>query len=169
VPQLAITVIGADRPGIVAAVTEALAGIGANLEDTSMTILRGHFTMTLVVTAASEAQARGALEPVGARLALVVAVREVTVADQPAPAGGHHVIAVHGADRPGIVAAVSGCVARHGGNITDLTTRLAGDLYVLTMELDLAGDADALAADLRTVASDLAVEARMHAAETDVL
>jgi hypothetical protein len=35
VAELAITVIGADRPGIAAAVTDALAEIGANLEDTS--------------------------------------------------------------------------------------------------------------------------------------
>ena len=44
---------------------------------------------------------------------------------------------VHGADRLGIVARLAGVVAGAGGNITDLTTRLSGDLYVLLAEVDL--------------------------------
>ena len=39
--QVAVTAIGADRPGIVAAVTGVLVEHGANIEDSSMTILRG--------------------------------------------------------------------------------------------------------------------------------
>ena len=50
VNELAITVIGPDRTGIVADVAEALAGLGANLTDSTMTRLRGHFAMTLVCT-----------------------------------------------------------------------------------------------------------------------
>ena len=46
-------------------------------------------------------------------------------------------LTVHGGDRPGIVSAVIGEVAQVGGNVTDLTTRLAGDLYLLIAELDL--------------------------------
>ena len=44
----AITVLGHDRPGIIAEATGRLAGLGLNLEDSSMTLLRGHFAMTLV-------------------------------------------------------------------------------------------------------------------------
>ena len=36
----AITVLGHDRPGIIAETTERLAGLGLNIEDTSMTLLR---------------------------------------------------------------------------------------------------------------------------------
>ena len=46
-PSLAVTVIGRDRPGIIAEVTGVMAGLGGNLEDSSMTLLRGHFTWTL--------------------------------------------------------------------------------------------------------------------------
>ena len=49
----AIIVLGHDRPGIIARTTAALAGLGLNLEDSSMTLLRGHFAMTLV-TAGSQ-------------------------------------------------------------------------------------------------------------------
>ena len=46
---LAITVLGHDRPGIIADVTTALAQRDANVEDSSMTLLRGHFAWTLIV------------------------------------------------------------------------------------------------------------------------
>ncbi len=44
-----ITVLGSDRPGIVAAVTGELAGREANILDISQTILQGIFTMTMLV------------------------------------------------------------------------------------------------------------------------
>ena len=56
-PHFALSAIGRDRPGIVAAVTGVLLGHGANLEDSQMTILRGHFTMTLVVALPNGADA----------------------------------------------------------------------------------------------------------------
>ena len=45
---LAVTLIGHDRPGIIAEVTAGLADLGLNIEDTTMTLLRGHFAMMLV-------------------------------------------------------------------------------------------------------------------------
>ena len=50
-PHYAVTAVGADRPGIVAAVSGVLMEQGCNLEDTSMTILRGHFAVMLVLAA----------------------------------------------------------------------------------------------------------------------
>ena len=44
----AITVLGHDRPGIIAETTGILGSLGLNLEDSSMTLLRGHFAMTLI-------------------------------------------------------------------------------------------------------------------------
>src|SRR3954465_34967 len=76
----AVSAVGADRPGIVAAVTGAFLEHGCNLEDTSMTILRGHFAMMLVV-AAPDGLERTALESALAGPAsafeLVVAVRAI--------------------------------------------------------------------------------------------
>ncbi len=48
-PHFAVSAVGVDRPGIVAAVTGVLVEQGCNLEDTSMSILRGHFAMMLLV------------------------------------------------------------------------------------------------------------------------
>lgn len=44
-----ITVLGSDRPGIVASVTAELADREANILDISQTILQGIFTMTMLV------------------------------------------------------------------------------------------------------------------------
>lgn len=44
-----ITVLGGDRPGIVAAVAGALAAHDVNILDISQTILQGIFTMTMLV------------------------------------------------------------------------------------------------------------------------
>jgi glycine cleavage system transcriptional repressor len=47
--ELAVTAIGQDRPGIVAAVTKVLHERGGNLEDSAMTILGGQFAIVLLV------------------------------------------------------------------------------------------------------------------------
>ena len=57
-------------------------------------------------------------------------------ADQPS-LGLPYLVTVHGADRLGIVARLASVIAGAGGNITDLSTRLVGDLYVLVAEVDL--------------------------------
>ena len=44
-----ITVLGSDRPGIVAAVAGELSGREANILDISQTILHGIFTMTMLI------------------------------------------------------------------------------------------------------------------------
>jgi glycine cleavage system transcriptional repressor len=70
----------------------------------------------------------------------------------------------------GIVAAVTGVVAEAGGNITDLTTRLTGPLYVLIAELDLPpGTADDLAVRLATAAAELGVDVTLRRAESEIL
>ncbi|MGW4943838.1 glycine cleavage system protein R [Actinoplanes sp. NPDC004185] len=165
--ELAITVIGPDRTGIVADVSEALAGVGANLSDSTMTRLRGHFAMTLICTGAAADDVEKALAPLSGLLAAVRAVAPEADTDA---AGEPYLVSVHGADRLGIVAAVTRVVAAAGGNITDLTTRLTGPLYVLIAEVDLPpGAGDDLAARLAVAAQELGVEVTLRRAESDVL
>jgi glycine cleavage system transcriptional repressor len=187
VNELAITVIGRDRPGIIADVAEVLAGLGMNLTDSTMTRLRGHFAMTLICTgsragadtpafdngagAPEVEDVEAALAPLTAGGSLVTTVSRVQPEPVPESPGGHHVLSVHGADRLGIVASVARGLAEFGGNITDLTTRLSGDLYVLVAELDLpaGADVDLIRERLDAVARALGVEVALRPAETDVL
>ena len=164
--ELAITVIGPDRTGIVADVAEALAGVGANLTDSTMTRLRGHFAMTLICTGPSAEEALQALEPLDG---VTTTVRPVSQADL-ADTGEPWVVSVHGADRLGIVAAVTRVVAASEGNITDLSTRLVGTLYVLIAEFDLpAGSGDELAERLAVAAAELGVDVNLRRAESEML
>jgi glycine cleavage system transcriptional repressor len=169
VTQHAITVLGHDRPGIIAETTRALADLGLNLEDSTMTLLRGHFAMMLICEGtASAEQIESALAPLTGDGTLTVEVRDIVAEQLSAATGAGYVLTVHGGDRPGIVSAVVSQVAAVGGNVTDLTTRLAGDLYLLIAEIDLpvAADPDALVESLSGVAADLGVRVTLAPAET---
>src|SRR5919201_5239461 len=106
-PHIALLAIGRDRPGIAAAVSGVLLEHGANVEDSQMAILRGHFAMTLVVSlpeAADLDRLRGALEPVRARLGLeALAVSEIGEVDHRPEFVPSHILNVYGADHPGIL------------------------------------------------------------------
>ena len=168
----AITVLGHDRPGIIAETTGRLSGLGLNLEDSTMTLLRGHFAMMLVCEGAAPGpDIEAALTPLTDDGTLTVTVREVPADPAYAASGTPWVLTVHGGDRPGIVSAVVGEVARVGGNITDLTTRLAGDLYLLVAEIDLPSgtDVEVLRAAVDSAAGALGVGATLRQAEADDL
>ncbi|SDE28122.1 glycine cleavage system protein R [Auraticoccus monumenti] len=172
---IAVTVIGADRPGIVAEVTGALAGVEGNLEDSTMTLLRGQFAMVVLVRSRAGVPAvQEALSPLASDGRLAVDVRPV--AGPPTPGseslrGGTYVVHVNGADRPGIVAALTAVLARHQVNIVDLGTRLAGGLYVLTAEVAVGEDVDldAVRAELEQAAAAVGVHVRLMPVETDEL
>jgi glycine cleavage system transcriptional repressor len=168
----AITVIGHDRPGIIAETTRVLADLGLNLEDSTMTLLRGHFAMMLICAGGpSAAEVEEALGGLTADGSLTVSVREVPEEADHQAVGASYVLTVHGGDRPGIVSTVAAEVARVGGNITDLTTRLAGELYLLVAEVDLPAGADvaALRGSLDEVAADLGVGVTLREVESDDL
>lgn len=169
--ELAITVIGDDRPGIVADVAGTLADLGINLTDSTMTRLRGHFAMTLICTGeAAPETVETALLPLAADGSLLATVRAVRPeADVPA-AGTPYVVSLHGADRLGIVAAVTRVLARAGGNITDLSTRLVGPLYTLVAEVDLPEEAvPGVRAELERTAAEFGVEVTIRPGEMDLL
>jgi len=168
-PQLAITVVGQDRPGIIAEATSALASLGINIEDSTMTLLRGHFAMMLLTDdGADPAEVSGALEGLTADGTLSVEVRPVPEGTTMS-ASASYLLSVHGGDRTGIVATIVGEVARAGGNITDLSTRLSGDLYVLLAECDLPAGTDVagLGAAIAAAAERLGVDATLRPLESD--
>lgn len=168
----AVTVLGHDRPGIIAETTGRLAELGLNLEDSTMTLLRGHFAMMLLCEGTvAGAEIQDALAPLTADGTLGVSVREVPPEHPEATDGTSWVLSVHGGDRPGIVSSVVQEVAAVGGNITDLTTRLAGELYLLVAEIDLPSAADVTAVELaiQRVAAGLGVGATLRPVEADDL
>ncbi|MCU1462105.1 MAG: amino acid-binding protein [Acidimicrobiales bacterium] len=177
-PHFAVTAVGADRPGIVAAVTGVFVEHGCNLDDCSMTILRGHFAMMIVVDAPARLDADAleqALATPAAAYDLVLAVRAIDDERPPSPSGDAWNVAVYGADRPGIVHRVTSLLAAEGANVVDLSTRVIGpaDRPVYAMLLDVTlpsgGTGDDLRARLDALAKELGVECSLHPSEADIL
>lgn len=133
-----LTLVGRDRPGIVAAVTAVLYRAGCHLGEASMIRLGGNFTIMLMLRTEQEADSlRGELAPVVGEL-------ELRLHLDPIPGELHRQqipdarISVHGADRAGIVAEVTGALAEAGFNILELESDVAGDwkqpFYVMHIE-----------------------------------
>jgi glycine cleavage system transcriptional repressor len=177
VPEFAVTAIGRDRPGIVAAISGALLELGGNIEDSQMSILRGHFAVMLIVDVSSQiddAELQGRLEPVGEELGLeAIAVNRIDDLGGPV-AQPSHVISVYGADHPGIVHAAADALAERMVNITGLETRLAGPadspLYVMIMEVAL-GEASETEVEtaLRKIGDEAEVEVSVRPLEAEAL
>lgn len=170
---VAVTVVGVDRPGIVAAITKVLFDRGCNLEDVSSTILRGHFSMMLVVDtppSIEPADLEGDLEASGRDLGLIVTVRPVEEAssDVVEPT---HMVSVYGADKPGIVFKVAKALAAAGANITDLTSRVIGDqgspVYAVMLEVVFPPGTDP--EKLLSLRQELDVDVSVHPVEADIL
>jgi glycine cleavage system transcriptional repressor len=181
VTHFAVTAVGADRPGIVAAVTRVFVEHGCNLEDSSMTILRGQFAMMLVVDAPPGVGRRdleAALAGPAAELDLVVTVRPAggaAVRSEPADDDVSWTVSVHGADHPGIVHGVASLLADQRVNIVDLSTRVVGTsespVYTMLLEVTLPPGADPqeFGRLLDVKAGELGVTCRLHPSEADIL
>ncbi len=164
--ELAVTVSGADRPGIVAAVARVLHERGGNLEDSAMTSLGGHVAIVLLVASEDEPQALQAALTTGTEgLGLTISATWADPARRPADAT--HLLSVYGADRPGIVAGVAAALAEAGANVTDLETQVIGDedpVYAMVIEL-VAADDRALTDRITAACAELGVDHTLRAIE----
>ena len=164
-----LTLIGEDRPGIVAAVTQALYERGMNLGEASMLRLGGSFSIMLMVSGAADAAAvESAVADVAGGLELRVHVDRIT--------GGLHrhlvpnvQVTVSGADRAGIVAQVTGALAAAGLDILDLASDVAGSEDRPVYIMQIAGLAEVPVEDLETAVAGLradGVDVRVSSIET---
>ena len=176
--RFSIAAIGADRPGIVAAVTDVLLQRDCNIEDTAMAILGGHFSMMLVVSGPTDLDAPtldAALSPVAADMHLVTMVRAIDAAVAAPEPGELWTVSVHGADHPGIVHGIAKAVADMHVNVVDLATRVVpgdgGPAYVMVLDVTLppAVTGDEFVQKLEAVGAELGVTCKAHESEADIL
>jgi glycine cleavage system transcriptional repressor len=164
-----LTLVGKDRPGIVAHVTTALYEGGANLGEASMMRLGGNFTIMMMVQFTGNGHVLqeivgGVAESLG--LKLHIDPIEAKLHDHPEP--DVH-ITVYGADRAGIVAKVTGVLAEAGLNILDLESDVAGTdaepIYIMHLEGYAAEGIPALESALEIVRAE-DVEASLQRIDT---
>ena len=140
-----ITVLGKDKPGIVASATKVLYEVGCNIEDSTSTILGGQFAMIIIVTASkgiTSAFLRNKFSDVQQKMELYISVRKITQEEAKGISsfmGEPYLLSVYGADKPGIVFNVSQTLFERGININDLKTRVIGSqdkpVYIMILEI----------------------------------
>ncbi len=153
-----LTLVGEDRPGIVAKVTSALFDGECNLGETSMIRLGGNFTiMMMVSTDLTGSQLEKLLSSVVDSLGLRLHVDRIK-----GQLHRHIVpdvrVTVSGADRAGIVAKVTTALAEAGLNILDLESDVAGSeespIYIMCIEGVAAEGVAALEAAVEVIAGE---------------
>lgn len=171
--QYAIAAMGSDQPGIVAAVGESLLEVGGTIDDSSMTILGGHFAMLLVVNAPIERdELQAALNQVAAEYSLLLEVRPAVRHRFSDEVRDDYVVAAYGPDKPGLVSTLSRVLADADANITDFGSRLGADkTFAMWFNVSLADvtNVDDLAESLRRAGGDLQLDVRVYRAEADEL
>jgi glycine cleavage system transcriptional repressor len=123
-----LSTIGKDRPGIVADVSEVIYECGGNIEDSSMSLLRNHFTLLLLFSTEREEvnqKLSSALKRLESEKNLTVFYSPITfeeaypkVKEQTDPFR----ITTSGIDHAGIVFKVCRLLADRGINIVDMET-----------------------------------------------
>jgi glycine cleavage system transcriptional repressor len=166
---LMLTLVGKDQSGIVSQVTDALFEGGCTLGETSMIRLGGNFTIMMMVDGGHDAQSlAGMIDPVADRLQLKCHV-------DPVPGGLHQhrvpnfQVSVNGADQAGIVAKVTGALAKCGFNILELASDVVGDaeepVYIMTIQGYAATEIETLKSALDPLAQE-GIDVHISSVET---
>lgn len=168
--NIVMTVIGADRPGLVQLVADRVAGHGGNWLESRMCHLGGQFAgiARAEVPVEKVAALQAALEAL-AQDGLRVVVDASGGAPAPAP-GVAATLELVGNDRPGILKTVSGVLAAHGVNVEELSSECVsapmggGNLFQARARVVVPPSAtiEAVRTDLEKIAADLMVDVQLR-------
>jgi len=166
-----LTLVGKDRPGIVAHLSAALYDGGCNLGEATMMRLGGNFTIMMMVQFDGNISAlKHMVEPVAESLGLHLHLDRIEAKMH------KHMepdvrISVYGADRAGIVARITGALAEAGLHILDMDTIVAGTeekpIYIMQIDGHAAEGVEALQSALDVVA-EKGIEAKLETIDTMV-
>jgi len=167
--KFSISVLGQDRPGIIAAVTRVLFDKNFNIEDVSQTILQSEFSSIFIVSGPETSDPVTlchSLQQATHDLKMYFHVRELN-ADSPKWTPGaceSFVITTRGPDQKGLVAQVTQVLAAFNVNVTQLQAAFRGgsepDRNVMIYEVDIPVDIDQqkLRATLKAKCQELNLE-----------
>ena len=170
---LVMTVIGADRPGLVQLVASRVADHGGNWLESQMCHLGGEFAGIVRV----EVPAEQVDELVGALHRLDAdGLRVIVHAEGGAKAkasGSVATLELVGQDRPGILRSVSGVLAAHGVNVEELSSERVsapmggGTLFQARATVLVPANINmaAVRTDLEKIAADMMVDLKLQAAK----
>jgi glycine cleavage system transcriptional repressor len=149
---ISVSVMGDDRPGIVAGVSKVLYKNACNIEALSQTVIMGQFAMIVVVAplkGSSAAALEKDLHSLAREMTLEIHVRLLDPEGRPGFDLGEaepFVITVRGQDRPGLVSAITTILAEQRINITRLGAEVVpvGEQleYIQIYEVDIPKQVD---------------------------
>jgi len=117
-----VSVVIADRSGILSRITAAITDLGADIEGISQTVLQGYFTVIVIAAFETPLGAHPIQQAVMARFAAgetSVLVRPYEPAVQGQAQGDRYILTLSGKDRPGILKALTTYLAERHINIED--------------------------------------------------
>ena len=166
--KIVISVLGPDRPGIIATVTKILFEQAGNIENVSQTIIRSEFSGIFIVAMPGDLTReklheylQAGLTPLG--LNVYVKPLDAPGVNFAVEDSEPFVITTKGPDRKGLVAAITEIIARYGVNVTNLQAVFKGgddpENNIMIYEVDVPNDIDqnALYKDLRAKAEVLSL------------
>ncbi len=164
--RVIISVLGPDRPGIIAATARILFDNACNIENVSQTILQKEFSGIFIVTTPGELGIGDLNERLRQGLAPLrqhVFVKAVSDAPPVFNTGASEpfVITTRGPDQKGLVARITEVIARHGVNVTNLQAVFRGgeapgdNIMIYEVDVPPETDTEKLQQDLRERAREL--------------
>ena len=153
-----LTLIGQDKPGIVAKITTALYDAQAQLGEASMMRLGGNFTIMLMVKSEKSAdELEVIIKPVADEMHLTSTCQTIQASLHQHEIPDFNIV-VYGADRPGIVSKATTHLLDAGFNITDLESDVGGEesdpIYIMRIEGTAAGGQAALEKAISQIKQD---------------
>jgi len=166
--KIVITVLGCDRPGIIAAVSRPLSENRCNIEDVNQTTLQTEFVGIFIAALPdhlSDGELLARLEAELTPMGLTVLLKPMAATGAwSAPASEPFVITTLGPDRLGLVAGITEILARFGINITKLRAVFRGgsdprrNVMIYEVDVPVAIDRHAFRTALHERAAALELE-----------
>jgi len=164
-----LSVLGQDRPGIVAAISKILFQQNCNIENVSQTRLQSEFAGIFIVAmpeALSLETLKDCLIDELQHLDMHVQIKPLQTQDSAGPSAKFEsfVITTKGPDRKGLVAGITEVLATHGANITNLQAVFKGgeepgdNIMIYEVDVPIDVEQKILDHELRQRAQELSLE-----------
>jgi glycine cleavage system transcriptional repressor len=163
-----ISVLGYDRPGIIAAVSRTLSDHRCNIEDVSQTILQSEFVGVFIASRPEDISQEALLAALKENLdsmGLSVFVKPMAGREEwVAPRSEPFIITTTGPDRIGLVAGITEIMALHRVNISNLKAVFRGsddpmrNIMIYEVDIPLETDQNVFRSALCSRAQELGLE-----------
>ena len=165
-----LTLMAANRVGILSTVTRALTELNADIQEVSQTVMQKYFTIILAAEFPAESEPAkivSFIEEKCQKYGIEVSLKEPateSLQDDPSPEFEKYFLTINGHDEPGIIGAITTLLSDEQIDVTDLYAlrNKADDAFAMVMELSMPGSVDAV--ELQTKLEDVGSRSGLSAA-----